>query len=80
VRQGKPLAKNLRLTIKNQPLVPFYPQKQYLSLIGTGDSRAIALWGKFYLGAPNPISRLLWIWKDRIDRKFMQQFKILDQI
>ena len=80
VRQGKPLAKNLRLTIKNQPLVPFYPQKQYLSLIGTGDSRAIALWGKFYLGAPNPISRLLWIWKDHIDRKFMQQFKILDQI
>lgn len=69
VRQGKPLFKNLRRALLEKPLKPYRPQKQYLSLIGTGDESAIASWGGF--GCQSP---LLWRWKDRIDRQFMAQF------
>jgi selenide, water dikinase len=70
VRQGKPLYENLKRTINGKPLLAFYPQKKYLSLIGTGDGRAIAVRRNIYIGA----SKFLWLWKDWIDRKFMQQF------
>lgn len=70
VRQGKPLYENLRQFLLGKPLKPFKPQKQYLSLIGTGDKRAIASRG--WLMAE---SSLLWQWKDQIDRKFMEKFK-----
>jgi selenide,water dikinase len=70
VRQGKPLFKNLQKIILEKPLISYQPQKYFLSLIGTGDKRAIASWG--YLGWE---SSILWHWKDYIDRQFMQQFK-----
>jgi selenide, water dikinase len=73
VRQGQPLAENLRRSVHGQPLQPYIPQDRYLSLIGLGDRRAIATWGNFSLGP----SKLLWIWKDRIDRQFMAQFNNL---
>jgi selenide,water dikinase len=69
VRQGPPLFRNLRRILQHQPLRPFHPQQQYLSLIGTGDGSAVASWGP--LGWQ---SRLLWFWKDHIDRAFMEQF------
>ena len=70
VRQGKPLFNNLQKTLLAQGLQPYKPQKTYLSLIGTGDGKAIASWGNFGLGA----SPLLWNWKDKIDRQFMDRF------
>ncbi len=70
VRQGKPLFNNLQKTLLAQHLQPYKPQKQYLSLIGTGDGKAIASRGSFGIGA----SRLLWKWKDKIDRQFMARF------
>ncbi len=70
VRQGKPLFNNLQKALLSQPLQPYKPQKNYLSLIGTGDGKAIASWGNFGTGA----SRLLWNWKDKIDRQFMDRF------
>jgi pyridine nucleotide-disulfide oxidoreductase family protein len=70
VRQGKPLYENLKRTINGKPLLAFYPQKHYLSLVGTGNGRAIAVRGNIYIGA----SKFLWLWKDCIDRKFMRQF------
>ncbi|KJH70114.1 selenide, water dikinase SelD [Aliterella atlantica] len=76
VRQGKPLFNNLRRTLLEQKLQPYKPQKQYLSLIGTGDRKAIAAWGNLGLGA----SALLWYWKDKIDRQFMQRFSQLPQM
>lgn len=71
VRQGKPLYENLRRMLQGQPLKPYKPQQQYLSLIGTGDGSAIATRGKITL-PPHP---LLWQWKDWLDRRFMQQFE-----
>ncbi len=76
VRQGKPLFTNLQGTLLEQKLQPYKPQKQYLSLIGTGDKKAIAAWGNFGIGA----SSLLWRWKDKIDRQFMQRFSQLPQM
>jgi pyridine nucleotide-disulfide oxidoreductase family protein len=70
VRQGKPLFENLRRMLTGEPLQPYTPQQQYLSLIGTGDGKAIATKGCLTL-PPHP---LLWQWKDSIDRKFMQKW------
>jgi selenide,water dikinase len=84
VRQGKPLFQNLQRILLSKPLKPYKPQKRYLSLIGTGDGgardatasrSAIASWG--LLGWQ---SRLLWRWKDHIDRKFMNRFRDLPQM
>jgi len=73
VRQGLPLAQNLRLFTQGQTLKPYHPQARYLSLIGTGNSHALAVYGKF--GIAGVAGGLLWKWKDRIDRKFMAQFR-----
>jgi pyridine nucleotide-disulfide oxidoreductase family protein len=71
VRQGKPLFNNLQRYILGKTLKNYIPQRDYLSLIGTGNGKAVANRGNFTL----PPSRLLWLWKDWIDRKFMQQFQ-----
>ncbi len=70
VRQGKPLFENLQRTLLGKPLKPYKPQQQYLSLIGTGDKRAIASKGAL----TSPPHKLLWCWKDWIDRRFMARF------
>jgi selenide, water dikinase len=70
VRQGGILADNIRNAIAHKPLKLFHPQRKYLSLIGVGNSQAVAIWGDLYLGK----SRFFWIWKDWIDRRFMNQF------
>lgn len=70
VRQGKPLFENLQRILLGKSLKPYRPQKQYLSLIGTGDERAIATRGIITL----PPHKLLWRYKDWIDRRFMERF------
>ena len=75
VRAAKPLAENLRRRIQGRPLVKYYPQKRYLSLINTFDGAAIASRGTMMYG-----SRSMWKWKDRIDRKFMRQFSSLNSM
>jgi pyridine nucleotide-disulfide oxidoreductase family protein len=70
VRQGLPLFENLQAILQGKPLQNYFPQQRYLSLIGTGDRRAIASWGSLAWE-----SSLLWKWKDRIDREFMKQFQ-----
>ncbi|OKH28327.1 selenide, water dikinase SelD [Chroogloeocystis siderophila] len=76
VRQGKPLFENLQRSLQEKPLKPYKPQKQYLSLIGTGNGKAIAARGAFGFGP----SQLLWRWKDWIDRRFMQRFDDLPEM
>jgi len=74
VRQGKPLFENLRLIASGKTPRPFYPQKFYLALIGTGKLQAVAAWGIYCIGP----SSLLWYWKNWIDRQFMKQFAKLE--
>ena len=71
VRQGQPLFENLKRSSQEKPLKSFIPQKEFLTLIGTGDQKAIASKGWFNIG-PNS---LFWRWKDYIDQKFIKQFK-----
>jgi rSAM/selenodomain-associated transferase 1 len=73
VRQGRPLFENLQRVLGGQEPRPFYLQQRHLALIGTGDRRAVAAWDGFGVG---PWS-LWWQWKERIDRRFMAQFRMV---
>ncbi len=80
VRQGKPLFRNLRQAVWGKPLKPYIPQQNYLSLIGTGDGNAISTISYAYASRGKltlPPHKLLWYWKDYIDRQFMRQFERL---
>ncbi|MGL5035891.1 MAG: FAD-dependent oxidoreductase, partial [Microcystaceae cyanobacterium] len=72
VRQGQPLFVNLQNLIQGQALKSYYPQKNHLSLIGTGDKKAIAVWGNWAYQ-----SSLFWQWKNYIDCHFMSQFQLV---
>ena len=72
VRQGPPLARNLRLRVQGAPLKPYHPQRRWLALISTGDQYAVASRG--WLGFAGA---WVWRWKDHIDRTFMRKFQDL---
>ena len=69
VRMAKPLAANLRRSLRGQSLLPYTPQRHWLALISTGNRYAVASRGPLgFAGA------WVWRWKDHIDRQFMKRF------
>ncbi|MCV6612265.1 MAG: selenide, water dikinase SelD [Amphritea sp.] len=75
VRQGAPLAHNLKALLEQKKLKPYKPQTQFLSLISTGDKNAVASRGQWSIGG-----RWVWWWKNHIDQKFMRRFSDLTQL
>ncbi|MBP9884749.1 MAG: selenide, water dikinase SelD [Leptospiraceae bacterium] len=73
VRQSLPLYKNILHSLENTTLEKFRPQENYLTLLNTGDGKAIASRGYFSLGA----SKWIWNWKNWIDTSFMLKFQNL---
>ena len=70
VRQGPVLAENLRRAALGGPLRPWRAQKNFLTLLLSGDRTAIAARG----GRFSAEGALVWRWKDHIDRAFMTRF------
>jgi selenide, water dikinase len=70
VRQGPPLAENLRRALLGKAPAPFVPQSRYLSIIGTGDGRAVATRGSWAIEGA-----WVWRWKDHVDRKWMRLYQ-----
>ncbi len=69
VRQGPPLAANLRRAANGEPLLEYGPQRQALALISTGNRHAIATRGPIAVEGA-----WVWCWKDHIDRKFVARY------
>ncbi|WP_422001047.1 FAD-dependent oxidoreductase [Reyranella sp.] len=70
VRQGPPLAANLRRALAGEALQPYVPQRRYLSILGTGDGSAVATRGEWAIEG-----RWIWWWKDFIDRRWMNMYR-----
>lgn len=72
VRQAPVLFSNLRASLSGGSLKSYNPQSDYMKLISLGKKSALAdKWGVMFRGPR------VWQLKDRIDRKFMDQFNNL---
>ncbi len=71
VRMGPVLGAQLRAALGGgAPAASYLPQRRVLSLLATGDGRAIASRGGLWAQG-----RWVWRWKDHIDRGFVARFR-----
>lgn len=75
VRQGPPLAENLRRALRGAPLIRYHPQARALALISTGDRYAVASYGPLVFGGA-----WVWRWKDYIDTAFMRRYRVAESL
>jgi len=75
VREGPPLARNLRHACRGEPLERYRPQRQHLALISTGDKHAVASRGRW-----NAEGALIWRLKNYIDRRWMRMYQDLESM
>ena len=75
VRQGRPLAANLRRALAGERLRRAVPQRRGLALIGTGDGHAVASRGPFAAQGA-----YLWRLKEWIDRRWMRRYRELPEM
>ncbi|MFA9460307.1 selenide, water dikinase SelD [Thiohalorhabdus methylotrophus] len=75
VRQGPPLARNLRRALLGRRLRRHIPQKRALAIISTGDRHAVAARGRWAVEAD-------WLWRMKrwIDERFMEKYRDLPQM
>lgn len=74
VREGPVLALNLRARIGGGRLRRYRPQRDFLALLNLGDRRALgAKRGVAFAGG------WVWRWKARIDRRFVERFRVLEE-
>ena len=69
VRAGVPLAANLRRVAGGRAPRPWRPQAHALTILGLGDGRAVAWRNGIAVSG-----RLMWRWKDWIDRRWMRMY------
>ncbi len=72
VRQGPVMAENIRRLIEGRGLRRYRPQHRFLSLMATGERRAVASRGPLFAAGA-----WVWRWKSHIDRRFMAKFSEL---
>ncbi len=69
VKQGNILYKNIKRLFLKKKLIKYYPQKNYLSLIGLPNKKAVAIKSFIFFK-----SSLFWYLKRYIDKKFVQKY------
>ncbi|WP_407495364.1 selenide, water dikinase SelD [Pseudooceanicola sp. MF1-13] len=71
VRAAQVLFRNLRASATGGAMRSFRPQSKFLRLVSLGGKKAVAeRWPGFPIA---PSGRVIWRWKDNIDRKFMRK-------
>lgn len=69
IRQGPPLAANLRRVLHNETPSGNVPPRHMIELIATGDRHAVGARGILALEGD-----WIWRWKDRVDRAFIAKY------